>query len=57
MSIRVHSRLFLYPRASAFIRGSFFLVRAHSRSFLFVSIRGIETLNDADESLFHGGIR
>jgi hypothetical protein len=29
--------------------------RVHSR-LLFVFIRGIETLNDSDESLFHGGI-
>jgi hypothetical protein len=31
--------------------------RIHSRLCFFLSIRGIETLNDPDESLLHGGIR
>jgi hypothetical protein len=35
---------------------SFVSIRVHSRLTL-VSIRGIETLNDSDEGLLHGGIR
>ena len=48
------SRFFL--RQSAFICGLSVLVRVHLR-LRFVLLRGIETFNDLDESLFHRGIR